>query len=1378
MPSANTVLTLTLLAVFCVGRASADENDSTSSGNVTANAVRYYWAGNIIDATTDLTNIASGSGSVDEKINARLFLAQICAEIQDFACLDKNNVALLDLQKTITDTKKAALSWEQINPSFIREFVWMPQFGNQNISNNLDTMNHVPVGLIEPDKYLLLQSSGFGYFAINQNFVNARTSVSRMIARAVALNTNDYTIPLYLEEIVQDLFAIGDGARALLIVQRLDNFIRSSLPKNNPTHIHYLEATAGLAASFGNAEAVSDGLSRLDAAELQVEHLQISDEWKSNEITKIHIQRAMLLFLENKLENAIASLNNSPLEKRRGQIQTSGQFSSNTEFTFAILDLFLSKATSHPIDQNWKALLSKRPAWEWGSKLDQFFEVEREFGLALANADDGKLFDDQMLEKSALDEVRLFENSLFARAHTFPVPDVVSRLIIGLELENLSRKSALNETERDFVVRATDILQRSFLHGRGDELYLMSGLRSEKERRLAHTWLLLSDRRNELEIQGLVSAAEAAWIKRGGKKDEAPPQTGDEGSPSRLRASLVELDRQIEQLPDAFEDSDRATPQSIELPSSGLLESTLSANEAVVSEAVFMGKAYKVCIGPHHQFAFTSSQVEPTLITDLKLLRASLTASYPPSDALDAQYPAQAALHLRNFILGGLGSCVEQAQRIIYNPIVDLADIPLPALLDEIPPHLGEGYDLAHAAWLLNKYQFSYVSSVEEFVAARRLASTSGAEFPFLGIGDPELNQPLTDGKTGGQLLASRGAPSVNGPISSLPDLPATGEELHQVASTMSGAKLLLKGDATESEFLREPLGHYNIVEFATHGLVTGDLQGISEPGLVLTPTSETDTAAATDGFLSSTKLATFALRARLVVLSACNTANFEVDRFVGSIRGLTSALGESGVPTVIASLWPVESDTSKTIMTNFFYQLQHGNDGSVSGAFAEATRSFIRSTKRVAFMHPRFWAPFVVYGDGGESVASPYLSTAPHLAQFSASAEPGEINTLVRSDQSKSLYDSGYGAWTGSRFSSQVEKRLPTGGVEWSVKDAAIGAGRIAISKSRLFVAGYLSTENRMHTVPLIRALDFNGHLLWQHNIDEGQSLAFVTDIATAPSGAVWVLTQSANNFGTQDYTSFLHVLNLDEKGNVLGSWKIPTSKESVNIQPPVLAIASHGVYVFLTTTSDAGRWTTDDFGQQEVCEADDGTKLFRIDSGSPDPLALGLLPAVVVVRAKRINNQVYIAGSKHQNCEDNGEPLFGQLKEMPNGKMKSNSSSAAIISEIYVEHGFLGGQFVEFSANKGGVILSGSLTSRTKELLPTDFSKIKYSSYSGLEYQRNDGFLVELNLKQPIKSAKLHFIDSGASVFLNGMVANDNDVLLAGSVGSHTLWARYDLR
>ena len=103
--------------------------------------------------------------------------------------------------------------------------------------------------------------------------------------------------------------------------------------------------------------------------------------------------------------------------------------------------------------------------------------------------------------------------------------------------------------------------------------------------------------------------------------------------------------------------------------------------------------------------------------------------------------------------------------------------------------------------------------------------------------------------------------------------LPESREELQSLARSLNAGdgSLLVGPDATETRVKASPLSDYQVVAFATHGLVAGELEGVSEPALVLTPPAEgTETD---DGLLTASEVAHLKLNADWVILSACNTA-------------------------------------------------------------------------------------------------------------------------------------------------------------------------------------------------------------------------------------------------------------------------------------------------------------------------------------------------------------------------------------------------------------------------------------------------------------------------------------------------------------------------
>src|SRR5204863_7318183 len=110
--------------------------------------------------------------------------------------------------------------------------------------------------------------------------------------------------------------------------------------------------------------------------------------------------------------------------------------------------------------------------------------------------------------------------------------------------------------------------------------------------------------------------------------------------------------------------------------------------------------------------------------------------------------------------------------------------------------------------------------------------------------------------------------------------LPETADELCAVGRRLGvpESEILLGARATETALknLSESgrLAEYAILHFATHGALTGQVQGSAEPGLILTPPAKgTSNLERDDGFLTASEIAALKLDADWVILSACNTA-------------------------------------------------------------------------------------------------------------------------------------------------------------------------------------------------------------------------------------------------------------------------------------------------------------------------------------------------------------------------------------------------------------------------------------------------------------------------------------------------------------------------
>ena len=98
--------------------------------------------------------------------------------------------------------------------------------------------------------------------------------------------------------------------------------------------------------------------------------------------------------------------------------------------------------------------------------------------------------------------------------------------------------------------------------------------------------------------------------------------------------------------------------------------------------------------------------------------------------------------------------------------------------------------------------------------------------------------------------------------------------------------------------------------------------------------------------------------RTKLVVLSACQTGLGQYFRGEG-IVSLVRPFLAMRVPTVVASLWSVESQATADLMIDFHKQRKRGQVGA-GDALRQAQISMLRTA---SFGHPYYWAPFIAVG-------------------------------------------------------------------------------------------------------------------------------------------------------------------------------------------------------------------------------------------------------------------------------------------------------------------------------------------------------------------------------------------------------------------------------
>lgn len=343
---------------------------------------------------------------------------------------------------------------------------------------------------------------------------------------------------------------------------------------------------------------------------------------------------------------------------------------------------------------------------------------------------------------------------------------------------------------------------------------------------------------------------------------------------------------------------------------------------------------------------------------------AGITMSVRPFDRVLAH-------QLYSDLLAPLEPVFGDARHLITVVDGPLTSLPLSVLVATAPQ--GEDTDAAalrDTDWLISRFALTTLPNVSSLRALRQTAHAKGADDrqPFVGFGDPQFRYREDPGTATGVQeddagYATRGVFEAVSDVARLAPLPNTARELRRLAriTGVDESALHLGVAATETAIKSTDLSHARILAFATHGLLTGELSGLSEPALVFTPPEQPGPQ--DDALLMASEAAALNLSADLIILSACNTAGSDGTPGAEGLSGLARAFIYAGARSILVSHWPVDDYATSILTTGMVAQMQDGTDRAE--ALRQSILHLMREDADPAHAHPRFWAPFVLVGEG-----------------------------------------------------------------------------------------------------------------------------------------------------------------------------------------------------------------------------------------------------------------------------------------------------------------------------------------------------------------------------------------------------------------------------
>jgi CHAT domain-containing protein len=195
--------------------------------------------------------------------------------------------------------------------------------------------------------------------------------------------------------------------------------------------------------------------------------------------------------------------------------------------------------------------------------------------------------------------------------------------------------------------------------------------------------------------------------------------------------------------------------------------------------------------------------------------------------------------------------------------------------------------------------------------------------------------------------------------------IPETRDEVEELAKILGAdpkSDLYLGANATRESVLKSStsgqLLKKQVVVFATHGLLAGDLPNLSQPALAMAATANP----ADSPLLTLEDVLSLKLNADWVVLSACNTAGAD-GRAEEAMSGLARGFFFAGSRSLLVTHWSVESESAMQLTTNAFASYKKDTAMRRSEALRQSMLAVMKSP---AFGHPAFWAPYALVGEGG----------------------------------------------------------------------------------------------------------------------------------------------------------------------------------------------------------------------------------------------------------------------------------------------------------------------------------------------------------------------------------------------------------------------------
>ena len=418
------------------------------------------------------------------------------------------------------------------------------------------------------------------------------------------------------------------------------------------------------------------------------------------------------------------------------------------------------------------------------------------------------------------------------------------------------------------------------------------------------------------------------------------------------RSALAEKREAIARQYPAY--ADLVTPNT---PSAAQLRALLQPDEALVVIEPLPKATLVWLVGADGRSGFHASPLTAdALAAQVAGLRGMLDLGEAPAGK-PPKLEAERLYALYRELLAPLEPQLRGVASLVVATGAPLSGLPIGTLVTQAPD------GAAAPAWLLRRMAVTQLPAASALQALRRVKDPQPAAKALLGFGDPLFKRAGGAAPVLAGAALSKAATSYDAEwgfrYADVPPLPDTRTELLAVAAALGAdpkTDLVLGAAATRRAVLDANLIDRRVVAFATHGLMPGELPGISKPALAMAANAdERETP-----LLELDDVLTLRLNAQWVLLSACNTAAGEAGG--AAMSGLVRGFFFAGARAVLATHWAVDSESAAALSSNTFKAVA---GRSRAESLRQAQLAMIDGKLgNGRWTHPYYWAPYALFGD------------------------------------------------------------------------------------------------------------------------------------------------------------------------------------------------------------------------------------------------------------------------------------------------------------------------------------------------------------------------------------------------------------------------------